>query len=97
MVCDKIGVPQKTTNENSKPGWEIQLETLIRNLLQQAKMIRQRKNTVTCGDKKEKATKVKITIQLEETNQKATGERRKIKKVSRQDKTIQTKQDIPKQ
>ena len=31
-VCEKIGVPLKSTNKISKPGWEIRLETLIRNL-----------------------------------------------------------------
>ena len=32
LVCAKIGVPLKNTIRNSKPGWEIQLETQIRNL-----------------------------------------------------------------
>ena len=36
-----------------------------------------------------------MTIQLEEINQ-SIGERRKIKKLSRKDKIIQTKQNIPK-
>ena len=27
LVCDKISVPQKNMNGNSKTGWEIQLET----------------------------------------------------------------------
>ena len=40
LVSDEIGVPLKNTNRNSKPGWEILLETQIRNLRQQAKMIR---------------------------------------------------------
>ena len=34
----------------------------------------------------------KITIQLEEINQKVNGERRKIEEISTKDKTIQTKQ-----
>ena len=55
LVCDKISVPLKNMNRHSKPGWEIQLETQIRNQ-QQAKMIRQRKNTETCWEKKKKAT-----------------------------------------
>ena len=45
----------KNTNRNSKPGWEIWLETQIRNLRQQTKMIRQRRNAGICWDKKEKA------------------------------------------
>ena len=51
LVCYKIGVPQKNTNRNSKPGWEM----LIRNL-QQAKKLRQKKNAGTCWDEKKKAT-----------------------------------------
>ena len=27
LVCEKIGVPLKSTNKKSKPRWEIQLET----------------------------------------------------------------------
>ena len=40
-----------------------------------------------------KATKVKQAIKLEENKSKCTDERRKTKKISRQDKT---KQNIPK-
>ena len=57
-------------------------------------MIKQMKNAGTCLDKKEKATLVKMTIQLEEINQNYW--RMKFKKISRLGKTIQTKQDIPK-
>ena len=34
VVCEKIRTPtqKKSTNENSKPGWEIRLETQVRNL-----------------------------------------------------------------
>ena len=32
LVSDKIGVPLKNMNRNSKPGWEILLERRIRNL-----------------------------------------------------------------
>ena len=32
LVSDKTGVPLKNTNKNFKPGWEIRLETQIRNL-----------------------------------------------------------------
>ena len=41
LVWEKISVALKNMNRNSKPGWEIQLE-MLRNLQQQAKMIRQR-------------------------------------------------------
>ena len=32
LVCEKIGVPLKSMNKKSKPGWEIRLETQLRNL-----------------------------------------------------------------
>ena len=30
LVCEKIGIPSKSTKKKSKPGWEIQLETQIK-------------------------------------------------------------------
>ena len=32
LACEKSGVPLKSTNKKSKPGWEIQLEMQIRKL-----------------------------------------------------------------
>ena len=49
-----------------------------------------------CWNEKRKVTQLKQTIQNERINQKGTGERRKTKKISRQDQTKQTKQDIKK-
>ena len=48
LVCEKIGIPSKSTKKKSKPGWGIRLETQIKNLRKQAKMIRKRKDAVTC-------------------------------------------------
>ena len=31
LVCDKIGIPSKSTKKQSKLGWKIQLETQIKN------------------------------------------------------------------
>ena len=73
LVCEEIGVPFKITDKKSKPGREIQLETLKGQEKWQKK-----KNAGICWDKKEKATQEKITIQLEEINQKYTSERMKI-------------------
>ena len=42
FVCEKIGVPPKSTKKLSKPGWEVRLETQIKNLRKQAKMIKQK-------------------------------------------------------
>ena len=66
--------------KKSKPGWEIWLETQIKNLQKQAKMIKQRKDAATCRDKKEKATQEKITIQHEEINQKALVKEGRLKR-----------------
>ena len=30
LVCEKIGIPSKSTEEKSKPGWEIRVETQIK-------------------------------------------------------------------
>ena len=30
LVCEKIGIPSKSTKKQSKPGWEIRLETQIK-------------------------------------------------------------------
>ena len=43
-VSEKIPVPLKNSNRNTKPGWVFRLETQIRNIRQQSKMIKQRKN-----------------------------------------------------
>ena len=53
LVCDKIGVPLKNTNRNSKPGWEIRLKTQIRNS-RQTKMLRRKKSRKYVGMKREK-------------------------------------------
>ena len=64
-----------------RSGWEIRLETQIKNLRKQAKMIKQRKNAGTCRDKKEKVIqKEKMTIQLEEINQKVLAKEGRLKR-----------------
>ena len=65
------------------------------------KITKQRKNAGICRDKKEKATQEKgntrkITI-LEEINQKILLKEGRFKKIFTKSKTIQTKQNIPKQ
>ena len=70
VVCEKIGVPLKNTNRKSKPEWEFWLETHIRNLRQQAKMLRLKKNMRLCWDEERTATQLEQKIQLEEVNPK---------------------------
>ena len=69
LVCEKIGIPSKSTKKKSKPGWEIRLETQIKNRRKRARMIKQKKDAHICGTRKEKAIQEKI-INLEEINQK---------------------------
>ena len=80
LVCEKIAIPSKSKEKKSKSGWEIRLETQIKNLRKQAKMIKQRKDVGTCRDKKENATQGKITIQLEEINQKLLAKEGRLKR-----------------
>ena len=95
LVCGKVGALLKNKNKMAKPGWEIRLETQIRNLWQQAKMIRQKKN-MRCWDQEEKATQLEQKIQLKDKSEDTS--KRKTKKILKQDQTIQKKkQDLPKQ
>ena len=71
---------QKAQRKKSKPGWEIQLETQIKNLRKPAKMIKQRKDGGTRREEKEKVTQEKITIQLEEINQKVLAKEERLKR-----------------
>ena len=41
LVCEKIGVPLKTTDRKSKPGWEFRFESHIKRLRQQARILKQ--------------------------------------------------------
>ena len=55
------------------------MEMQIKNLRKQAKMIKQRKDTGTCRDKKEKAIQEKISI-LGEINQKVLAKEGRSKR-----------------
>ena len=58
LVCEKIGVPTKSTKKQSKPGWEFRLETQIKNLRKQAKIVKQ-KDPRICGNRMKKTTREK--------------------------------------
>ena len=45
LVSDKIGIPQKKPNRNTKVGWEMKLEGQIKKLRQQAKLQSKEKKT----------------------------------------------------
>ena len=85
LVCNKTGVSLKNTNRKSKHGWEYWLETQIRNLRQQAKMIKQEKNWNILG-RKENSNKSKTNNTTQGNKPERTDERKKTKKISRQDK-----------
>ena len=80
VVCEKIGILLKSTKKKSKPGWEIRLEMQIKNLRKQAKMIKQRKDAGIRKNKKEKARQEKITIRIEEINQKVLAKEGRLKR-----------------
>ena len=69
LVYEKIGIPSKSAKKQSKPGWEIRLETQIKNLQKRAKMVKQ-KDPRICGKRIEKTTQENITLKHEEINQK---------------------------
>ena len=78
LVCENIGIPSKSTKKQSKPGWEIRLETQIQKLRKQARMIRKRGTEIS--RKKEHATEGKITVQLEEIYQKVLAKEGRLKR-----------------
>ena len=80
LVCEKIRIPSKSMKEKSKPGWEFRLETQIKNLRKQAKMIKQKKDAGTITNRKEKITQEKPTIQLEKINQKVMAKEGRLKR-----------------
>ena len=94
LECEKIEVPSKSTKKQCKPGLEVRLETQIKNLPKQAKMVKQNDPRI-CGKRMEKTTREKITVQLEEINQKVLAEEGRLKryrqrvKQYRQNRTIQ--------
>ena len=79
LVYEKNRVSLKEREQKIKLGLEIRLETKIRNLLQQAKMIKQKKNAGIYWDKKEKRTLEKMRIRLEEINQKVLAKEGRLK------------------
>ena len=78
LVCEKIGIPSKSTKKQSKPGWEIRRETQIKKLRKQARMIKKRGAEIN-GNKKEQATLEKIRVQPEEINQKVLVKEGRLK------------------
>ena len=84
----------KTRDRNSKPRREFRLESQIKRLRQQARMLK--RNIKKSADGTEQPRKLELKKAWGD-QPKNTSKRRKTEKVPRQDYTIWTKQDIPKQ
>ena len=78
LVCENIGIPSKNTKAKSKPGWEFRLETQIKNLRKQMKMVKHKKNAEI--NRKENTTQEKLTVQLEEIHQKVLAKEGRLKR-----------------
>ena len=92
LVFEKMRIPSKSRKEKLKPGWEFRLETQIKNLRKQGKMIKWKKDAGIIRNGKEKTTQEKFTIQLEEINQKVLVKEGRLKRYLQR-----VKQNIPKQ
>ena len=88
LVCEKIGIPSKSTKKQSKLGWEIRLETPIKKLGKQARMMKKRGAEIS--GKKEEATQEKINVQLEEINQKVLAKEGRLKRYRQRVKQYRT-------
>ena len=76
----KLGSPKKSKKNKSKPGWEIRLETQIKNLQKQTKMTKQRKDAGICWEKRKRLNKKKKNNNPTWGNKpENTGEKKKIK------------------
>ena len=94
LVCENIGIPSKSTKKQQKLGWEIRLKSQIKKLRKQARMMKRGAEISGEEGTGNMGKNNNITWGNKPEN---TGQRRKIKEISTKGKTIQTKQDIPKQ
>ena len=76
LVCE---IPSKSTKKQQKPAWEIRRESQIKNIRKQARIMNRGAKISGVG-KKEQATWEKITIQLEEINQKILAKEVRLKR-----------------
>ena len=79
LFCENIGIPSKSSKKQQKAGWEIRLESQIQKLRKLARMTRKSGAEIS-GEKKEQATWGKITVQLEEINQKILAKEGRLKR-----------------
>ena len=81
LICAKIGVSLKDTIRNSKPGREIRLETLIRNLRQQKNEKAERKSAD--GTKRKSNPTIKTNDVTRGRKSEGTYKKKKKKKKGR--------------
>ena len=84
--------PLKTTGRKSKPGWEHIFVSQKKRLRQQTRILK--RNIKNIFDEIEEAGLLELKKRKPTKN---TSERRKTKKIPRQDQTMFTKQAVPKQ
>ena len=84
LVCEKIGIFLKTTDRKLKPGWELRLESQIKRLRQQARILK--RNLKKVSDEIEESWQLELKNKLEQTNQKIlkTGPSKTTKKFYQQ-------------
>ena len=78
FVCENIGIPSKRTKKQQKPGWEIKLESQKKKKRKQARMMKRGAEII--WGKKEQTTWGKITVQLEEIDQKILAKEGRLKR-----------------
>ena len=83
IVCEKIGVPMKTRERKSKPGWEVRHESQIKRQRQQARILKR----IIKKDSDGKSTAARTQKERLRRPTKNTCERRKTKKIPRQNQT----------
>ena len=77
----KLGSPKKYEEKIKTKMGNSTGNAYKKNLRRLAKMIKQKKNNVTCGGQKERSIqKVKLTIQLEEINQKVLAKEGRLRR-----------------
>ena len=74
----KIGVPLKTTDRKSKPGWELRLASKIKRLRQRIRILK--RNIKKFSDETEKARQLELKKKFDETNQKIPAKEGRLKR-----------------
>ena len=85
LVCEKIGILLRITERKSKPGWELRLESQIKWLRQQVSILKRNIKKFMDNTEKARQFELKKAWRIQPKN---TSERRKTKKIPRQDQTI---------